>query len=131
MVGAYNEELLERVINKPVVVYKKDIKNWDSYDKDHMVEVSGRIKERASILPYLQSFPDDSWGKYVFGDEELVVMKSPEGRVRVLYRKGKLKNLSLYPKVIGDTLIKDGNFKVEAAIWKHRRIINKSEARGI
>ena len=131
MIGAYNEELLERAINKPVVVYRRDIKNWDSYDKDRMVEVVGRIKERSSILPYLQSFPDDSWGKYVFGDEEMIVMKNPEGRIRVLYRKGKLKDLSLYPRVIGDTSIKEGNYNVENAVGKHRRVINKGVSRGV
>ena len=63
--------------------------------------------------------------------EEMIVMKNPEGRIRVLYRKGKLKDLSLYPRVIGDTSIKEGNYNVENAVWKHRRVINKGVSRGV
>ena len=125
MLGVYNQESLDELIAEPFISTKLP-KDWVKYDEGKRIETEYKIKTLSEVGGYLSGLPNDSWAKYISGSEELIIMKNPEGRVRVLYRKGKLKDTSFFPMVIADTLSKNMKYTVEAAIWNHRRVVNKN-----
>ena len=125
MLGVYDQEALDKMIKEPFISLIS-AKDWVRHDDKRRFDISYKIRTQSEVEGYLREVPEDAWVKYISGSEELIIMKNPEGRVRVLYRKGKLKDTSFFPMIIADTLTKNTKYTVENAIWRHRRIINKN-----
>ena len=101
--------------------------NWLNRDNSNRLDVAAIIKSRLDVNVLISKIPENGWSLFSSGSEEIVIMKSCSGRVRVLHRSGKLKSTELLPKVVGDTLLEKEKpeYSVNEFIWVHRKVFNR------